>query len=261
MQILKIKSNMNHIIVTGHSKGLGAGLSTHLLKAGYHVHGISRTDNTDWSKFTEAGGSSLTFYPCDLSQPENIAGVMADVFQTIKKSPEVTGLFLVNNAGIIYPIGNIETLEAAEIDKHIKLNLTAPMLLTREFVNLSGEFRVEKRIMNISSGAAVNPYQGWSAYCSGKAGLDMFTRCCAEEQEREEFPVKMMAVAPGIIDTDMQTIIRDTTDEQFIYRQKFIELKETGQLVAPEKAGKKLMELLLTPDFKNGDITDIRHLY
>lgn len=252
---------MNHVIVTGHSKGLGAGLTKHLLKPGFHIHGISRTDNERLRKQAKNSGADYSFYPLDLLQSELIAGVMEKIFETIKSSPSVSAIYLVNNAGIINPIGNIETLDTQEIDNHIKINLTAPMLLTREFVSHARGYNIDKRIMNISSGAATNPYQGWSVYCTGKAGLDMFTRCVAEEQNKETFPVKVIGVAPGIIDTDMQSIIRGTTNEQFALRPKFVELKEAGQLVPPDKAGEKLLELLISPDFKNGDITDIRHLY
>jgi benzil reductase ((S)-benzoin forming) len=70
-----------------------------------------------------------------------------------------------------------------------------------------------------------------------------------------------MAVAPGIIDTEMQTTIRGTTEEQFIHRQKFVDLKENGQLVPPQVAGKHLAKLLFSPEFSNGGIIDIRDTY
>lgn len=252
---------MKHIIITGHSKGLGAGITLEMIEENHHIHGISRTDNTDLQKLAAAKGCKFNFYPCDLAHSDQISATLQLVFDTIKQSDTLEGIYLINNAGVINPIGPIPTLEPADMDFHLRVNLLAPMLITREFLAHTSSIEATKRVINISSGAATNPYHGWSIYCTGKAGIDMFTRCCATEQEGVEYPVEFMAVAPGIIDTDMQTTIRGTTEEQFVHRKKFVELKETGQLVSPTLAGKKLKELLFSPDFKNGEITDIRHLY
>lgn len=252
---------MKHIIITGHSKGLGAGITLEMINENHHIHGISRTDNTDIQKLAAAKGCTVSFYACDLGHTDQISSTMQRVFENIHSSEKIDGVYLVNNAGVIKPIGPVPTLEPADMDLHLRVNLLAPMLITREFIIHTQSIEATKRVLNISSGAATNPYHGWSNYCTGKAGLDMFTRCCATEQKEEQYSVEFMAVAPGIIDTGMQTTIRGTTEEQFVHRQKFVELKESGQLVSPTLAGKKLTELLFSADFKNGDITDIRHLY
>ena len=251
---------MKHFIITGHSKGLGAGITAALINPNHTLHGISRNDQPDLAKLATAKGSNYFFYSCDLAQNDSIAEVVAQVFQNIDPTT-CTGLYLVNNAGVIDPIGPLESLDPLQIDRHLRINLLAPVFLTQQFSLLSQNFRTEKRVLNISSGAAINPYFGWSAYCTGKAGLDMFTRCIATEQEKHEFPVKAMAVAPGIIDTQMQDTIRATTEEQFIHKQKFVELKETGALVPAAIAGKKLADLLLADNFQSGLITDIRNQY
>ncbi len=252
---------MKHIIITGHSKGLGAGIAQQLIGSDTHIHGISRTDNPDLQKLAKEKTGKVSFYPCDMAKTESIENVIRSVFNTIDKSPIVSGIYLINNAGVIEPIGTIETLDYELIDKHLRINLQAPVLLTSEFLKHTSKYNTEKRILNISSGAATNPYHGWSIYCAGKAAVDMFTRCIGTEQEDKKFPVEAMAVAPGIIDTEMQSTIRATPDGQFIHKQKFVELKETGQLVKPEIAGEKLKELLFSDKFENGGIIDIRHLY
>ncbi len=252
---------MKHIIITGHSKGLGAGIATELINENHHIHGIARTDNTDIQKLAAAKGCQFNFYKCDLSHTDEIASVIQLVFSNINNTEDVEGVYLINNAGVIKPIGPLPTLEPADIDTHLRINLLAPMLLIREFIVHTASMKTRKRVLNISSGAATNPYHGWSSYCTAKAGLDMFTRCCATEQKDEEHPVVVVAVAPGIIDTEMQTTIRGTTEEQFIHRQKFVDLKESGQLVSPTVAGKKLVELLFSENLQNGEITDIRDQY
>ncbi|MFW5777683.1 MAG: (S)-benzoin forming benzil reductase [Bacteroidota bacterium] len=251
---------MKHVILTGHSKGLGKGMALSLLSDNIHLHGVSRTDDDELMKLGKATAAGYDFYSCDLSKTDTIPMVMERIFKNIN-SENTQGIYLVNNAGLITPIGRIETLDPAEIDKHMRVNLMAPIYLTREFIKQTQNMNIEKRVMNISSGAAQNPYHGWSTYCTGKAGMDMFTRTVAIEQKDHEYPVKLMAIAPGIIDTGMQTTIRSTTDEQFVLRTKFVELKEKGQLIDPGVAGKKLCEILLGENFRNGEIIDIRDMY
>jgi benzil reductase ((S)-benzoin forming) len=251
---------MYHIIITGHSKGLGAGIATALLNEDNIIHGISRTENETLHKLATAKGCKLFFYPCDMSYSDTIPAVMQKVAQNIDKE-NTKGIFLVNNAGIIDPIGPVHSISPQDLELHLRINLLGPIFITREFIKLFQDWPVEKRVLNISSGSAVNPYYGWSAYCTGKAGLEMFARCLALEQEKKTNPVHTMSVAPGIIDTDMQTIIRATTEEQFIYKKKFVELKESGQLIAPNIAGKRIAQLLFSPEFSNGKSVDIRDSY
>ncbi|MFW6351235.1 MAG: (S)-benzoin forming benzil reductase [Bacteroidota bacterium] len=251
---------MKHVILTGHSKGLGEGMALSLLTNNIHLHGVSRTDNDELMKLGKANAAGYDFYACDLSKTDTIPMVMEQIFKNID-ADNAEGIYLVNNAGLITPIGRLETLDPAEIDQHLRVNLLAPIYLIREFIKHTENMNTEKRVLNISSGAAQNPYHGWSIYCTGKSGMDMFTQTVAIEQKDHEYPVKLMAIAPGIIDTSMQTTIRSTTDEQFVLRSKFVELKETGQLVEPTVAGKKLSEILLGDSFRNGEIWDIRDQY
>lgn len=251
---------IKHIIVTGHSKGLGLGIATELLHENHHLHGIARSNNEQLMSMAAAKNCPLSFYPTDLAHTDSIGTVFERIAMTI--DPHTTnGIYLINNAGIIKPIAPLEDCAPADIDAHLRINLLAPMLLIREFIRHFGPWPVAKRVINISSGAALNPYHGWSSYCVGKAGLDMLTRCVGTEQETRPYPVQVMSVAPGIIDTDMQTTIRASTEAQFIHRQRFVELKENGQLVAPNLAGKKIAELLFSNRFSNGSVTDIREQY
>jgi benzil reductase ((S)-benzoin forming) len=252
---------MKHIIITGHSKGLGAGITSQLLQENHHIHGISRTDSVEIEKLAISMNHKFNFYSCDISKSDTIGAVMDEIFYTISGSETPEAIYLINNAGVVDPIGPIQSIDPSEIDKHLRINLLAPILFTRDFIRHTTHMNIEKRVINISSGAALNPYHGLSAYCIGKAGLDMLTRSIAIEQKDEMYPVEVMSVAPGIIDTDMQTSMRAVPEEKFKNQKKFIALKESGQLVSPEKAGKKLIEMLFSPDFENGAISDIRELY
>jgi len=251
---------MKHIIITGHSKGLGAGVAAALLSENNCVHGISRTDNSELQNAASTRGFSLNFYKCDLNKTNAIRAVMQKV--ALKISPENTsGVYLVNNAGIITPVGPLSTIDISDFQSHLNINLLAPIILIHEFVRLFQAMPVEKRILNISSGAALNHYYGWSAYCTSKAGLEMFARCVAAEQLTQKHPIHTMSVAPGVIDTEMQAVIRETSEKQFIHKNKFVELKNAGKLISPIVAGTKIAQLLLSPHFKNGERIDLRDSY
>ncbi|MFO8067978.1 MAG: (S)-benzoin forming benzil reductase [Bacteroidales bacterium] len=251
---------VNYIIITGGSKGIGEGIAKQLLHEGNHLIIISRTENESLKSEGNKKNAAVDFVLFDLGHTYDISGLMGEIFEKI--NPEKADkLILVNNAGIIKPIGYIEDCDPVQIQNHISINLIAPMILSKEFIQRSKNWKCDKRILNISSGAAQNPYPGWSSYCTGKAGIDMLTKCIAQEQEREEFPVKIIAISPGVIDTGMQTIIRSTTTDQFPLRDKFVEFKEKGQLIPPKTAGSKIAETLMADKYENGLITDIRNSY
>ena len=94
----------------------------------------------------------------------------------------------------------------------------------------------------ISSGAALRPLASWSAYCTAKAGLDMWTRCLAEEGGQHN--ITAVSVAPGIVDTGMQTAIRSASPEDFPLLENFVGYHENGQLADAETVAKALYGLI-----------------
>lgn len=251
---------MKHFIITGASKGLGEGLAIELLDENHHLICIARSESQRLKQLAAAKNCRIDFILFDLAVTHDIPALMDSMFEQIDKA-HTEGIYLVNNAGIIHPVNRVEDYDPDEAEQHMKINLVAPMLISAAFIRHTKDMPIEKRILNISSGAAFNPYYGWSCYCTGKAGLDMFGRCISEEQKDEAHPVETMGVAPGIIDTGMQTTIRSTDERAFKHRDKFVEFKESGQLISPAVAGKRLARLLLSDEFKDGTTTDIREDY
>ena len=251
---------MKYIIITGASRGIGEGIARALLASDNHLLCISRTENRSLVSEASSKKCKVDFFSFDLAETGRIVEMWENISRKVDMH-DADGLYLVNNAGVIDPVDRIENCDPGDVERHMRINLIAPVVLTGLFISLGKGADIEKRIINISSGAASSPYYGWSSYCTGKAGLEMFSRCIATEQDDEEYPVKCMSVAPGIIDTGMQDTIRGKTKEQFIHRDKFVSYKERGMLADPLAAGKNLAELLLSPDFRNGEITDIRDDY
>lgn len=113
-------------------------------------------------------------------------------------------------------------------------------------------------IVNISSGAANNPMYGWNTYCSTKAGLDMFTKSVGLEQKEASHPTTILAFSPGVMDTDMQGVIRASDKEDFSAVNKFQHYYQSGELRSPGFVAEKMLDLILTKDVDNGRIYDIK---
>ena len=85
----------------------------------------------------------------------------------------------------------------------------------------------------------------------------MFTQCVATEEAAKEFPVKIVAFAPGVVDTNMQAQIRETNKEDFTKLDRFIALKEEGKLLSPEYVAKAIRNLLETEDFLKARLLEL----
>lgn len=234
---------MKYYIITGTSRGLGEAISKKLIKKGNHLFCISRNENTRLINLAKNNGVSLEYIRFDLLDVNRIRGMMEDIFLQIK-TEEVESIVLINNAGAVIPIKPIELCFDTEIIDNIQLNLMAPMLLTSSFISLLSSINTDKRIINISSGAGKKPYFGWSNYCSAKAGMDIFTRWVGLEQVDKDYPVKSISFAPGIIDTEMQSEIRATNNENFKDLNRFISFKEEGKLLSPYEVSEYVIKLL-----------------
>lgn len=239
---------MDVFIVTGASKGIGFELSSQLRTKGNKVIGVARTVPADAEDFVAA----------DLARTEGLAEM---IHSLIDENIEVaTSFTLINNAGIVDPIGLIGSVSAEEMTTAMAVNLTAPIIISNTFIAKLKGFTGSKRIVNISSGAGRNAYEGWGTYCTTKAGLDHFSRVVALEQKRAEYPVMIVSIAPGIIDTGMQETIRMSQEEAFPLLEQFIEYKEQGLLSSAEHTAEKLISFMEHEDFNVvGPIADIRN--
>jgi benzil reductase ((S)-benzoin forming) len=240
---------MNYFIITGASKGIGAGIAKELLKQGNTVIGISRSKNSELTDSIQ--------YSVDLSNTETLETTFSEILQTIDLE-KATGVFLINNAGLLAPMKPIQKASGSEIAKHINVNVIAPMILTSVFIRELADLNSRKRILNISSGAGKNPYFGWSAYCTSKAGIDMFSRTVSVEQKETKNPVEVISFAPGVVDTEMQSEIRSTEEEDFINLTQFKEMYKAGALQDAATVGKFIADYLQSDRFEDGGVVDIR---
>jgi len=227
-------------IVTGTSSGLGRATATCLLRESWHVCGLARRkaviDDPDYDHLQ-----------IDLS---NLAETKARVrgrFPDGSVLSSYTRLALVNNAGTLGEVVSIPRLDPERLLASLALNVVAPAFLAGYLASLAGSRPL--RIVDISSGAAAKAYPGWGAYCMGKAALRMAGMVLATEGG--EVPalalsrISVVSFAPGVIDTPMQERVRASDPGEFPRLSRFVELKEDGALIPPEKPARRIAEILL----------------
>ncbi|MDR3537871.1 MAG: SDR family NAD(P)-dependent oxidoreductase [Acetobacteraceae bacterium] len=190
------------VIVTGASRGIGAAAAAALAQAGARVMLTARDGGLarDVARSIVAEGGIADARACDVS---DYAAVQALVAATQARFGRIDTL--INNAGVIEPIGRIAETDPAAWARNIAINLTGAYYAIRavlpEMIAGGGG-----TIVNVSSGAGIRPLEGWSAYCSGKAGLVMLTRAIALETAAQG--IRVFGFQPGTTDTDMQVAIR-----------------------------------------------------
>lgn len=230
-------SKKTFVYLTGHSKGIGKNICESLFQQDENIfiHGISRTEK--WKH------ERLKTTLMDLSHP--------DKFNTgiFEKHNDASKIVLVNNAGMLGDMNRVGSLSSDSIQKTVMLNFTSALLLTNDFLKFYKDHPAQKLIVNVSTGVTNYPIDGWSLYCSTKAGLEMFCRVIDKELELDNRKdVKLFSIAPGKIDTDMQGEIRKADPKGFSMVNDFISYKEKGELVSAEETGKRFADLILKPD-------------
>ena len=220
------------LIVTGGSKGIGKGIIEAYLAEDYQIFSISRSENHNLLNVNQ--------FKYDLSKTDGIKNLLIDLFKNIK-SNEVEKITLINNAGTVGKIGKIEDIN--DIENTLKLNTIAPLIINSTFLALTKNWKAEKHIINISSGAAYKPYSGWTVYCASKAAIDMMTKTIALEQDEVENGAKIIAIYPGVVDTEMQAEIRKSDKANFTSIDRFLDLKTNNALANATTVGKQIFDL------------------
>ena len=242
-------------VVTGASKGLGRALALALASDGHPVFALARPSTEldgigDLLASLAPGSRSIE---CDLSDPTSIATAACLISE---QTTFVAGL--VHNAGAIAPVKPMDKVDASDWARSIQVNLVGVQDLTQRIYSLLGGEQ-QSRITVISSGASLRPIGSWSAYCVAKAGLDMWSRCVAEEGRTNN--ISSISIAPGVVDTSMQKEIRSVPSEDFPSLKTFIDLYESGHLASSETVASQLFPLVTGHTMEQSGLRfDVREL-
>lgn len=237
-------------ILTGHSRGLGAAICNELFGRSIPVVGIARHAHGHVSR----GADLLEQVSLDLSDPAALAAWLASG-ELSRRLAGCSRLLLINNAGLVEPVGPLGVQDAAAVARAVSVNVAAPLMLADAVCAQDGAGEV--RVLHVSSGAARNAYPGWSVYCATKAALDHHARAAALDGVAA---LRICSLAPGVIDTDMQAAIRATPAERFPLRERFEGMKREGSLASPEECAGRLVDFLLGEEFGREPVADLRTL-
>jgi NAD(P)-dependent dehydrogenase (short-subunit alcohol dehydrogenase family) len=238
-------------IVTGHTKGLGEAIAAELMERGIPVLGLARGVAPS---LADRFAGLLTQVEIDLSNAAHVAAWLHGRALHDYLAGCDTAL-LVNNAGMVGPVGPLHEQDPAAVIKAVSLNVAAPMALAAAVAHMAP--RAEKRILHISSGAGRSPYPGWSVYCATKAALDQHARAAALDGDKL---TKVCSLAPGVIDTGMQAEIRAMPEERFPMLQRFVRMKSEGALAPPGESARAVVDYLLGARFGSQPVDDVRDL-
>jgi benzil reductase ((S)-benzoin forming) len=212
------------IVITGVSSGIGFACARFFLDNGCEVIGIGRNNSIEHPNYQ--------FLTLDLS--DNSAVEKFIFPQNLENS------IFIQNAGIIGEIKPFWKQEVTNTSSVFQINVFSVLTLTQQFIQ-----QVSKgTILFISSGAANKVVKGWSIYSASKAALDQFARTLQAELLHENKEINVKSIAPGVVDTPMQEVIRSCNAVDFPDLQHFQELKQKETLTSPHGIAEKLNYLI-----------------
>lgn len=233
-----------NILITGTSSGIGFGLALHYLQQEHEVFGISRKSNNELNTYAK-----FHFNPLDLSEFEEIQKSVPPWIRNVSKFDLV-----VLNAGILPVIADMKNTSLESIYKVMDVNVWSNKIL----LDILFEHVMVEQVVAISSGAAKSGSRGWNAYSLSKATLNMLVNLYAKEQEETHF----IAMAPGIIDTNMQEYISGLPEEEsFPIIEKLKKAKGTPSMPDAVQAAPALMNAFKkAKNHPSGTFVDVRNM-
>ena len=236
-------------IVTGASRDLGRAIAEQLLQPGHAVLGLSR--------HAPAAPPGLEQWPCDLADPLPVAARLQAWLEAFDAA-HFASATLLNNAALLAEPRPLRDAHAASLSASVRVGLEAPLLLTAAFLRATREWTADKRVLHVSSGLGRRAMASQGPYCAVKAALDHLARAQALEEALVPHGAKVVSLAPGVIDTDMQVQLRGADPLAFPDHDAFVQMKSAGQLDSPAAAAAKVIAYLRRPDFGQQPVADVR---
>lgn len=231
-------------IVTGTSTGIGAALARQLLERDWHVVGIARTS-------ASLSAQRYRHVAIDLANTAGLTAALDEQLRSLVADPAVYRLALVNNAADVALLGQVDQLDPARMLRAYAVNTVAPVLLMGWVMRTSSP-AIALRIVNVSSGAAVDAFPGLGAYGATKAALRMAGMVLAAELDARVAggapprDVTVWSFEPGVVDTPMQAAVRSSSAETVPIVGVFHQLAADGRLLDPDDPARAIAQHIET---------------
>jgi benzil reductase ((S)-benzoin forming) len=233
-----------NVLITGVSSGIGLGLLRESLRRGDRVFGLGRKSPPDVT------GPNFRFVICDLA---DFASVPVALAESLRGADRIDLAIL--NAGILGGIADLSETPVNHLKSIMDINLWANKVLLDAL--FAGPWAVEQ-VVGISSGAAVSGARGWNGYALSKAALNMLMKLYAAERPGTH----ITALAPGLVDTAMQTYARALhKDPRFPTIDRLKQASGTPDMPTPDQAAPRLLDAMeRLRGRKSGEFFDLRTL-
>jgi benzil reductase ((S)-benzoin forming) len=245
--------NQHLTLITGASRGLGLAMCEQVLAQGHCVVAIARQR----TELPVPPGAKLLSWELDLSQPLAAASRLEEWLTTAGPARWASAT-LINNAGVVSQLAPLSGVPAEDLSNALRVGLEAPLLLTSAFLRATRDWALPRKVLLISSGLGRRAMAGSASYCAAKAGMDHLARAVALEEAAQPNGARVVSLAPGVIDTDMQVQLRGADAALFPERERFVALKSSGQLDSPAQAATKVLAFLARADFGSEPVADVR---
>ncbi|XP_047379390.1 sepiapterin reductase-like [Sciurus carolinensis] len=243
-------------VLTGASRGFGRSLATllaRLLSPGSVLLPTARNQEAlrqlEAELVAEHPGLRVVPVPADLGSDAGLQQLLG-ALRDLPRPEGLQRLLLINNAATLGDVskGFLNLGDPAEANSYWAMNLTSTLCLTSSLLKAFPEHPgLSRTVVNISSICALKPYKGWALYCAGKAARTMMFQVLAAEEPS----VRVLSYDPGVMETDMQRLARETSVYPEL-RKKLQDMKTNGELVDCRISAQKLLDLLQTDTFESG---------
>lgn len=223
-------------VITGASRGIGEGMAQYFAEQGLRLGLCARNQPTVPS------GSQVLAEAVDVTDAQAVTAFAAKVEQRFGRID-----LWINNAGILGPVAPLREIAPTAFAEVMQINVLGVVHGSQAYVqHCRRQNGAGGVLVNISSGAGRSAYAGWSAYCASKAAVDRFSEALSLEEADQG--LRVYALAPGIVDTAMQSQIRSTSAADFPLVDKFHEFKADGHFNSPAFVGRELLAMAFDPE-------------
>ncbi|KAJ3270746.1 Intraflagellar transport protein 74 [Terramyces sp. JEL0728] len=252
----------NLVFITGASQGFGKELAlviarSYMVKGPTEVVLAARSIKNSEQTKTEFKGinssSDITISAVYLNyESESLENDIGDMLA--KLGTQYNHIYLFNNAGTLGKLDHVRNLSYQDIVSNVQINLTGPLFMTGKFLDKYDQ-KSKITVVNVSSLAAIQPFDTWGMYCATKAARNMYHRNIALEEDLLKKQVRVLNYAPGPLDTAMQQRIRQEMPDVEL-KKAFTNMHEKNNLVQPRDSAQALITLLEKNEYVNGAHVD-----